>query len=177
MVDPSRTASGGDGLDGLKRVGLPASAHQRPDPLPRALLALFGRTAAVHVVEHVEERLAAARAPGIEGRVAGLELRPGMEREMALSFLSQLGSVRAGMQPVGMGSHGPMAGSRAGGMGSLGTPGRAAGTPMAAAGGVDDGRSCRGSAPRRVRWAARSSRTAGSTAADSSRWASAARTC
>ena len=27
------------------------------DPLPRALLARFGRTAAVHVVEHVEERL------------------------------------------------------------------------------------------------------------------------
>ena len=104
------------------------------DPLPRALLARFGRTAAVHVVEHVEERLAAARAPGIEGRVAGRELRPGMEREMALSFLSQLGSA-SGVHPVGMGSHGPMAGSRAGGMGSLGTPGRAAGTPMAAAGG------------------------------------------
>ena len=31
MADPSRTASVGDGLDGLKRVGLPASAHQRPD--------------------------------------------------------------------------------------------------------------------------------------------------
>ena len=134
MAAPSRTASVGDGLDGLKRVGLPASAHQRPDPLPRALLARFGRTAAVHVVEHVEERLAAARAPGIEGRVAGRELRPGMEREMALSFLSQLGSA-SGVHPVGMGSHGPMAGSRAGGMGSLGTPGRAAGTPMAAAGG------------------------------------------
>ena len=70
----------------------------------------------------------------IEGRVAGRELRPGMEREMALSFLSQLGSA-SGVHPVGMGSHGPMAGSRAGGMGSLGTPGRAAGTPMAAAGG------------------------------------------
>ena len=31
MADPSRTASVGDGLDGLKRGGLPASAHQRPD--------------------------------------------------------------------------------------------------------------------------------------------------
>ena len=30
MADPSRTASVGDGLDGLKRVGLPASAHHRP---------------------------------------------------------------------------------------------------------------------------------------------------
>ena len=29
MADPSRTASVGDGLDGVKRVGLPASAHQR----------------------------------------------------------------------------------------------------------------------------------------------------
>ena len=104
------------------------------DPLPRALLARFGRTAAVHVVEHVEERLAAPRAPGIEGRVAGRALRPGMEREMALSVLGQLGSA-SGVHPVGMGSHGLMAGSRAGGMGSLGTPGRAAGTPMAAAGG------------------------------------------
>ena len=33
MADPSRTASGGDGLDGLKRVGLPASAHQRREML------------------------------------------------------------------------------------------------------------------------------------------------
>ena len=32
MADPSRTASVGDGLDGVKRVGLPASAHQRPAP-------------------------------------------------------------------------------------------------------------------------------------------------
>ena len=31
------------------------------DPLPRALIARFGRTAAVHVVEHVEERLQAPR--------------------------------------------------------------------------------------------------------------------
>ena len=99
------------------------------DPLPRALLARFGRTAAVHVVEHVEERLAAPRAPGIEGRVAGRALRPGMERELALSVLSQLGSA-SGVHPVGMGSHGPMAGSRAGGMGSLGTPVRAAGGSM-----------------------------------------------
>ena len=29
---------------------------ENSDPLPRALLARFGRTAAVHVVEHVEER-------------------------------------------------------------------------------------------------------------------------
>ena len=66
------------------------------DPLPQALMARFGRTAAVHVVEHVEERLAAPREVGVEAQVAGRQLRPGMEREMALDFLSQLGS-SAGM--------------------------------------------------------------------------------
>ena len=104
------------------------------DPLPRALLARFGRTAAVHVVEHVEERIAAPRAPGVEGRFAGRALRPGMEREMALSFLNRLGG-SAGAHPLGGGARGPLGGSPAGGMGSLGTPRLAAGTPMAAAGG------------------------------------------
>ena len=72
------------------------------DPLPRALLARFGRTAAVHVVEQVEERLEARRAPGFEGRFAGRAVRPGMERELAESFLRRLGgqagagSTRAG---------------------------------------------------------------------------------
>ena len=42
------------------------------DPLPRALLARFGRAAAVHVVEHIEERLAAPRSPGFRGRFAGV---------------------------------------------------------------------------------------------------------
>ena len=37
MADPSRTASVGDGLDGLKRVGLPASAHQRQSEPERSL--------------------------------------------------------------------------------------------------------------------------------------------
>ena len=37
MADPSRTASVGDGLDGLKRVGLPASAHQRPNTVVKQL--------------------------------------------------------------------------------------------------------------------------------------------
>ena len=97
------------------------------DPLPRALLARFGRTAAVHVVEHVEERLAAPREPGFRGRVAGRELRRGMERELALSFLSQLGG-SAGANGYGVGGHDPMAGSPGAGvrgMGSLGMPGLA----------------------------------------------------
>ena len=37
MADPSRTASVGDGLDGLKRVGLPASAHQRQNTVVKQL--------------------------------------------------------------------------------------------------------------------------------------------
>ena len=108
------------------------------DPLPRALLARFGRTAAVHVVEHVEERLQAPREPGFRGRFAGRELRRGIERDMALSFLNRLGG-RAGGQPAGAGVHGPMAGAAGGGaanMSSLGTPGIAGGgLGMAAAAG------------------------------------------
>ena len=92
------------------------------DPLPRALLARFGRAAAAHVVEHVEERPQAPREPGFRGRFAGQELRPGMEREMALNFLRRLG----GGNPLGGGFHDPMAGGLGGAMG-LGTPGLAGG--------------------------------------------------
>ena len=45
------------------------------NPLPRAPLARFGRTSAVDVVEHVEERWQAPRRPGFAGRFAGRELR------------------------------------------------------------------------------------------------------
>ena len=94
---------------------------ENTDPLPRALLARFGRTAAVHVVEHVEERLEATREPGFRGRFAGRELRRGMERDFALNFVSQLGGM-AGVSPLGGGGAGsPVAG--VGGMGSIGTPG------------------------------------------------------
>ena len=70
-------------------------------PMPRGLLARFGRAAAVHVVEQVEERLQAPREPGFEGRFAGQELRPGMEREMALGLLSRLGGGVAGTDAPG----------------------------------------------------------------------------
>ena len=82
--------------------GAATGTIENRDPLPRALLARFGRTAAVHVVEHVEERLEARREPGFEGRFAGRAVRPGMEREVAESFLRRLGgqagagSTRAG---------------------------------------------------------------------------------
>ena len=92
------------------------------DPLPRALLARFGRTAAVHVVEHVEERLAAPREPGFRGRFAGRELRRGMARELALGFLNQLGTM-AGAYPAG-GTRDALSGS-----GALGMPGLSGAAP------------------------------------------------
>ena len=98
----------------------------------------------MHVVEHVEERLQAPRQPGFEGRLAGRELRRGMERELALSFLGQLGGL-AGANGYGVGGHDPMAGSPdagLGGMGSLGMRGLArggAGMPGAMGGAVGAG--------------------------------------
>ena len=101
------------------------------DPLPRALMARFGRAAAVHVVEQVEERLAAPREPGFDGRFAGRELRPGMERDLALEFLSQLGG---GGGSGAAGVRGPMT-PPAGAAASLGMPG----TPGGVAGSVAAG--------------------------------------
>ena len=65
---------------------------ENTDPLPRALLARFGRATALHVMEQVKERLEASRAPGLRGRFAGREFRRGMEREMGRNFLSRLES-------------------------------------------------------------------------------------
>ena len=65
------------------------------------------------MVEHVEERLQAPREPGFRGRFAGRELRRGMERDMALNFLRQLGGA-SGVHPAGMAGHTAMAGSDGG---------------------------------------------------------------
>ena len=61
------------------------------DALPKALIARFGRTAAVHIVEQVEERVNAPRAPGFDGRVAGRQINRDMGQDFALDFLQQLG--------------------------------------------------------------------------------------
>ena len=109
------------------------------DPLPRALVARFGRTAAVHVVEHVEERLQAPRAPGFRGRFAGRELRRGMERDIARNFLRQLGGA-AGADPLGTGVHGSLSGAATAGTAALGMPGPAGGGGhLAAAGSMGGG--------------------------------------
>ena len=47
------------------------------DPLPQALMARFGRTVAVHVVERVEERMAAPREAGFEAQFAGRQAAAG----------------------------------------------------------------------------------------------------
>ena len=105
------------------------------DPLPRALLSRFGRTAAVHVVEHVQERIEAPRGPGFEGRFAGHDLRRGLERDLAANFLNQLGAT-ARMNPAGAARGGPVALSPTVGMGSVGTSGFAGGAgQMAITGG------------------------------------------
>ena len=93
----------------------------------------------MHVVEHVE------------GRFAGRALRPGMEREIALNVLSQLGA-SVGGNPVGAGVHDPRAGAPTVGVAALGTPGRAGGGagmaavagPMNAMAGSDRGLTGRG---------------------------------
>ena len=103
------------------------------DPLPRALMARVGRTAAVHVVEHVEERLAAPREVGVEAQVAGRQLRPGMARALALDVLSQLGS-SAGRHAPGAGSPGARSGSPMGA--AAGSIGLAAGMGGPAGGGM-----------------------------------------
>ena len=84
------------------------------DALPAALVARFGRTAALHVVEQVEERVNAPRAPGFDGRVAGRQINRDMGRDFALDFLQQLG-----------GGYGPLE--------------RGPGSAMTAAGGHDPG--------------------------------------
>ncbi len=129
------------------------------DPLPRALLARFGRAAAVQVVEQVEERLEASREPGFRGRFAGRELRRGMERDIGLDLIRRLGGAAGGgrgvagggasgaagsmgmAEPMGgaagsMGMAGPMGGG-AGSMGMAGSMGGAAGSMGMAADGGD----------------------------------------
>ena len=140
------SASGGRVTDGEA-----TGTIENHDPMPRALLARFGRTAAVHVVEHVEERLEAPRAPGFRGRFAGRELRRGMERDMALNFLRQLGGAAGagpmGTGPMSAGVGGPMGGSPAAGTAARGMPGASgggalmmgAGGPMSGAAGMARG--------------------------------------
>ena len=134
-------ASGGRVADGEA-----TGTIENHDPMPRALLARFGRAAAVHVVEHVEERLRAPREPGFRGRFAGRELRRGMERDMALELLGQLGGLRGPMSASGVAGAGAVGTPRLGrGGGGMGMPG-AAGVMGAGAGMMSVGAGAMGSA-------------------------------
>ena len=134
-------ASGGRVTDGEATETI-----ENRDPLPKALLARFGRAAAVHVVEQVQERIEAQREVGIEAQFAGRQLRPGMEREMAVEFLSWL-APSLGANRVGAGVPHPMSVSPVAGSGSLGTPGLGGGAPMGTADELLGGANPMGSMP------------------------------
>ena len=116
------------------------------DPLPKAFMARFGRTAAVHVVEQVQERIEARREVGIEAQFAGRQLRPGMEREMAVEFLSRL-APSVGTNRVGAGVPHPMSVSPVANPGAFGTPGLAGGAPLGTADELLGGANPMGSMP------------------------------
>ena len=106
--------------------GTATGSISNTDPMPRALMARFGRTVAGHVVERIEARLAAPRAVGLEAQVAGRQLRPGLARELAREFLHRLGAA-VGTPAAGTGAGSPM-GAAAGSLD------RAAGMAQPAAG-------------------------------------------
>ena len=108
---------------------------ENTDLLPRALMARFGRPAALHVVEQVQERIEAPREAGFEAQFAERQLRPGMVRDLAVGFLTRLGG-SASAHGYRAGAPSPIAGSPVAGTGSLGTPGSASGAPMGAAAGL-----------------------------------------
>ena len=103
--------------------------------MPRALIARFGRTAAVHVVEQVEERVNAPRAPRFDGRVAGRQIDRNMGQDFALDFLQQMSGGGYGHgqgQPGGQMPQDPRFGN--GAMTSSLGPQNGLGGPMNAAG-------------------------------------------
>ena len=80
---------------------------ENKDALPAALVARFGRTAAVHVVDQVEQRVNAPRAPGFDGRIAGRAVDRDMGETFALDLLRQLGGPRGALaRPAGAPSPG-----------------------------------------------------------------------
>ena len=62
------------------------------DPLPRALLARFGRAAAVHVVEQIQQRIEAPRNPATSVRFAGHEVGGLTDAGNAVGLLQSIGN-------------------------------------------------------------------------------------
>ena len=94
---------------------------ENSDPLPRALMGRFGRTATVHVVEQVQERIEAPRETGIEARFAGRPVGRELVRDLAVGFLTQLGASSGAPMSTADGMDGPVdpMGSAAGVHGGL----------------------------------------------------------
>ena len=99
----------------------------------------------MHIVEQVEERVAAPREPGVRGRFAGRELRRGMECDIALNFLRQLGGT-ASAGPVDAGAGGSLSGAPAAGTVPFEMPGPAGGGGHLAASGPMGGAALMGGA-------------------------------
>ena len=115
------------------------------DALPMALVARFGRAAAVHVVEQVEQRMQEPPATGFEGRVLGQNIERGGEAGFAIGLLQQFSGNgwAPGTGAAGPGSsHGPL-GAAGGGMGPAGSmphgSGLSLGTPAPGMGGHGGG--------------------------------------
>ena len=133
-------ASGGRLTDGTA-----TGTIENTDPLPRGLMARFGRAAALHVVEHVQERIEARREPGIQTRFAGRAVGRKLVGDLAVGFLSRLGSSTGAKGGYRAGAHGPVADSPVAGTGLIGAPrgsadglvGRA--EPMGSMPGTDEG--------------------------------------
>ena len=62
------------------------------DVMPKALLAQFGRVTAQQAVDHIEQRMAAPRTAGFQGRFAGRQFNSADENRAALQLLSQHGA-------------------------------------------------------------------------------------
>ncbi len=92
------------------------------DPMPRAFLARFGRSTAVEVIAQVEERIRAPRTPGMSARLAGRKLHTGMEHDVAMGLLNQLGNLAHSNAPAAEGKD-RMAGTTFQPMGRAGTTG------------------------------------------------------
>ena len=145
------------------------------DPLPGAFMARSGRTMAVQVVEHVEERIQAQRQTGFQGRFAGWDLKRGLARELAVGFLERLGhpaganrygSPASGAASFGMAEFAAGDGRRVGAAGSMYVP-RGGGVGAFQTPGLAGGRRWR-----RTRWAPQPLPRAGWTAADTAGWTS-----
>ena len=78
----TRTLTLSNASNGVLTNATATGTIENKDALPAALVARFGRMAAVHVVDQIEQRVNAPRAPGFDGRVAGRAVNRDMGRRL-----------------------------------------------------------------------------------------------